>query len=117
MRGLVKAHKLATSKDAVNLTRDLQNVLPRTKYPPKPNFPSKFKKSKKPWQKDSSTKENKGGPSKEELRRKKLCFICQQPWVLGHRCVKGKVHYIEVFSEYDEEEEEEEAQLAAQEEG
>ena len=57
--GLVKSHNLATLKDAMNLTRDLQNVLPRTKYPPKPNFPSKLKEGKKPWRKDSYTKENK----------------------------------------------------------
>ena len=43
LRRPVKSHKLATLKDAMNLTRDLQNVLPRTKYPPKTNFPSKFK--------------------------------------------------------------------------
>ena len=39
----------------------------------------------------------------DELRRKKLCFSCQEPWALGHKCVKGKAHYIEVFSESDEE--------------
>ena len=62
--GILKSHKPATLKDAMNLTRDLQNVLPRTKYPPKRNFPSKFKEGNKPWQKDSYAKENKGGPSK-----------------------------------------------------
>ena len=65
LRGLVKSHNPATLKDAMNLTRDLQNVLPRTKYPINPNFPSKFKEGKEACQKDSSTKENKGGPSKE----------------------------------------------------
>ena len=53
----------------------------------------------------------------KELKRKKLCFTCKQPWVPGNRCVKGKAHYIEVFYEYEEEGEEEEAQLASQEEG
>ena len=34
-----------------------------------------------------------------ELRRKKLCFSYQEPWVLGHRfSSKGKAHYIEVYS-------------------
>jgi hypothetical protein len=29
--------------------------------------------------------------------RKKLCFICKDPWVPGHRCMgKGEIHYIEV---------------------
>ena len=48
-RGLVKSHKLATLKDAMDFTRDLENVFPRTKYPPNPNFPSKFKEGKKLW--------------------------------------------------------------------
>ena len=47
-------------------------------------------------------KANKEVPSIEELQRNKLCFTCQQPWVLGHRCAKGKAHYIEVFSKDDE---------------
>ena len=81
LRGLVKYQKPTTLKDAMNLTRYLKNAFPRTKYVPKPNFHSKFKEGKKPWKKDSSTKENKGGPSKEELRIIKLCFTCQQPWV------------------------------------
>ena len=64
LRGLVKSHKPATLKDAMNLKRDLENVLSRTKYPSKPNFSSKFKEGNKPWKMDSYTKENKGGPSK-----------------------------------------------------
>ena len=56
LRGLVKSHKPTTLKDAMNLTMDLKNVLPRTKYPPKPNFPSKFKEGKKPWKNESYTK-------------------------------------------------------------
>ena len=56
LRGLMKSHKPATLKDSMNLTRDFQNVLPRVKYLPKPNFPSKFKESKKPWKMDSYTK-------------------------------------------------------------
>ena len=41
-----------------------------------------------------------------ELRRKKLCLNCKDPWETRHRCMgKGKVHYIEVHSDSDEEEE------------
>eukprot|EP00253_Pinus_taeda_P026401 PITA_26401 len=36
-----------------------------------------------------------------------LCFTCQEPWVLGHKCVAGKAHFIEVFSESSEEKDEE----------
>ena len=41
--------------------------------------------------------------TRKDLRRKKLCFTCQEPWVPGHRCVgKARVHYIEVYSDSDE---------------
>ena len=39
-----------------------------------------------------------------DLRQKKLCFTCQEPWAPGHRCAAGKAHYIEVFSDNDGEE-------------
>jgi hypothetical protein len=43
--------------------------------------------------------------SRNELRRKKLCFSCKEPWEPGHRCLgKGKVHLIEVTSEMGDEE-------------
>ena len=54
--GIFKSHMPATLKDAMNLTRDLQNVFPRIKYPPKPNLPSKFKEGKKQWKNGSYTK-------------------------------------------------------------
>ena len=44
-----KSHKPTILKDAMRLTRDLQNVLPRTRFPPKPNF--KFEKN--PWKRDA----------------------------------------------------------------
>jgi hypothetical protein len=47
--------------------------------------------------------------TRQELRRKKLCFSCQEPWVSGHRCAsKAKAHYIEVFYDSGDDEEEEE---------
>jgi hypothetical protein len=49
--------------------------------------------------------------TKKELRKKKLCFSCQEPWVPRHRCSgkdkAGKAHYIEVYSDSDNDEEEE----------
>ena len=51
--GLVKSHKPTTLNDAMNLIRDLHNVFPKIKYPPKLNFPLKFKEGKKPWKNDS----------------------------------------------------------------
>ena len=107
LKGLVKSHKPTTLKDAMNLTRDLQNVLPRTRFPPKTN--SKFEKKpwkkyapdKKPWQRDSYKNNKKEGLKRDELQRNKLCFTCFQPWISGHKCTKGKAQYIEVFSDND----------------
>ena len=45
-----------------------------------------------------------------------MCFTWKQPWVLGHRCAKGKAHYIEGFSSDDELELEKEAKISSQEE-
>ena len=40
------------------------------------------------------------------MRRRKLCFNCKESWELGHRCLgKGKIHYIEVMSDSEEDEE------------
>ena len=113
LKVFVKYHNPSTLKYAMNLTRDLQNVLSKTRSPPKPNFPSKLKYVKKPWKKDSFGKDKKHGPSKEDFNRNNLCFTCHQPWVLGHKCAKGKAHYFEFFFENDEEGEEEAQQLAS----
>jgi hypothetical protein len=44
--------------------------------------------------------------TRRELRRKQLCFTCKEPWEPGHKCMgKGKVHYIEVISDDEEEDE------------
>ena len=42
-----------------------------------------------------------------ELKRKKLCFTCREPWTLDHRYLgKGKIHYVEVLSEEEDEQQE-----------
>ena len=108
LKVLVKSHKPTNLNDAMSLTRDLQNVLPRTRFPPKPNFIFERKPWKKDahdkkfWQKDTSEKNKKEGQNRDELRRKQLCFTCFQLWTLGHKCAKGKARYIEVFLDNDE---------------
>ena len=52
LKGLVKSHNPTTLKYAMSLTRDLQNVLPRTRFPPKTSF--KFEKN--PWKRDAPDK-------------------------------------------------------------
>ena len=37
--------------------------------------------------------------ARRELKKKRLCFTCKEPWAPGHRCAVGKAHFIEVFSE------------------
>ena len=41
----------------------------------------------------------------KDLRRRKLCFTCREPWEPGYRCTAGRAHYIEVFSDSDQEDE------------
>ena len=55
----------------------------------------------------NSAKKKVDEETRSELRRKKLCFTCREPWVPGHRCLgKGQVHYIEVALESDSDEHE-----------
>ena len=72
-------------------------------FPLKTNFLVKDK-DKKPFQQDFPKKTWLDEDTIKSLRRNKLCFTCQEPWVPGHRCVgKAKAHYIEVYSDSDEE--------------
>ena len=111
LKEMVKSHNPTTLKDAINLTRDLQNVFPKTRYSPKPDFPSKLKEGRKPWKNDSFLKDKNEGPRKEELKINKLCFTCLQPWVPRYKCEKGKAHYIEVLFEDEEREESKKQEL------
>ena len=45
--------------------------------------------------------------ARRELKKKRLCFTCQELWAPGKRCAAGKAHFIEVFSESSGEEDEE----------
>ena len=58
--------------------------------PPTNKFPT-------PNKKDYSYKDQ------DELRRKKLCFSFQWPWIFGHIGAKGKEHCIIVIYEDDDE--------------
>ncbi len=46
--------------------------------------------------------------TRNELRRKKLCLTCREPWTPDHICLgKGKIHYIEVLSKEEEDKQQE----------
>lgn len=48
--------------------------------------------------------------TRQDLRRRKLCYTCKELWELRHSCLgKGKIHYIEVMS--DDEDEHEDTEL------
>ena len=76
-------------------------LFPRTRFPPRTNDPTQFKNQIPPPMKSPSGNFRRDNFSKyrDELRRRKLCLTCQEPWVPGQKCAKGKSHYMEVFLE------------------
>lgn len=89
LHGLVKAHKPKTLDDAIELALDLDTYHVSSQIQKK----SFFNKPKNIFPLAVSDEIN-------ELKRKKLCFTCKQPWEVGHRCIgKGKAHLIEVISD------------------
>ena len=101
LRGWVKAYKPPTLQDAISRARDLQDSVPKNKFPLKTNFPIRDK-DKKPFQQDFPKKTWLDEDIRKDLRRKKLCFTCQEPGVPGHKCArKAKDHYIKVYSDSD----------------
>lgn len=98
---LVKSTKPITFHDAIKRARDLQYGLPKAKATFQSKAPqfSKGKDGKDTPPKESSMKKPLDVDLRRELRKKKMCFTCQESWALGHRCAVGKAHYIEVFSD------------------
>ena len=95
----MKAYKTPTLQDSICQAIDLQDLVPKNSFPLKTNFPVRDK-DKKPFQQEFSKKLWLDDDTKKDLRWKKLCFACQETWVLGHKCIgKAKAHYIEVYSD------------------
>ena len=115
LHGLVKSTKPTTLQDAIERARDLQDALPKEKatFQHKPSFPSKGKDEKASFSKESQNKNPLDDDFRRDLRRRKLCFTCQEPWAPGHKCAAGKAHYIEVFLDDEEEEAEEQERVKA----
>ena len=107
--GLVKSTKPPTLHDAIERTRDLQDALPKAKenFQNKSSFSFKGKEEKVAPFKESSFKKPLDIEVQRDLRRNKICFTFQEPWVPGHICAAGKAHYIEVFSDFEEDEDDE----------
>ena len=111
LRGLVRSTRPTTLQDTISTTRDLQDVLPKTRtpYPQRQTFQSKGKDMRIPPPKGNPGRVQLDDDARRELKKKRLCFTCQEPWALGvgHRCAAGKAHFIEVFSESSGEEDDE----------
>jgi hypothetical protein len=94
-------------QDAILCTRDLADLVPKTKTFSKPFVPQRDR-DRKPFQREWKGKEKLDDETRRELMRKKLCFSCKDPWVPCHRCMaKGEIHYIEVAADSMDSEEEE----------
>jgi len=107
--GLVRSARPTTLQDAISRTRDLQDVLPRTRtpYPQRQGFQPKGKDVRIPPSKGNPGRVQIDDDARRELKKKWLCFTCQELWALGHRCAAGKANFIKVFSESNGEEDEE----------
>ena len=92
LHGLVKYTKPITLHDAIERARDLQYAFPKAKanFQNKSSFLPKGKGEKFSPSKESSLKKPLDIDLRRELRKKKLCFTCQESWAPGHRCVVGK---------------------------
>ena len=102
LKGLVRAFQPATLKDAIDVTLrlDITPTYPSDKRPFRDSQPPQ-KANTSQLRDGQSTRPPRMDPeTQNDLRRKKLCFSCKEPWEPGHRCVgKGKVHLIEVTFE------------------
>jgi hypothetical protein len=112
LRGWVNAYRPHTLQDAILRTRDLADLVSKTKTFSKPFvIVPQNDRDRKPFQREWKGKEKLDDDTRRELMRKKLCFTCKDPWVPGHKCTgRGKIHYIEVAADSDEEEQGNQAQ-------
>ena len=80
----MKSYKPLTLQDAISRARDLQDSVPKNKFPLKTNFPVRDKE-RKPFQQDVPKKTWLDEDTRKDLRRKKLCFTCQDSGTMGTR--------------------------------
>jgi hypothetical protein len=96
LRGRVNDFRPHTLHDAIMRTRDMGDSTHKHKTFTKPFIPHRDKDQRHP-QRDWEGKTKLDDETRRELMRKKICFTCRDPWVLGHKCMgKGQIHYIEV---------------------
>ena len=84
----------------------------RTPYPQRQGFQPKGKDVRIPPPKGNPGRAQTDDDARRELKKRRLCFTCQEPWAPGHRCATEKAHFIEIFSEDSGEEDEEDEEEA-----
>jgi hypothetical protein len=101
LRGWVKAFRPTTLYEVIMRSQDMKDAVTK-KVPTKSFIPQGGKEMKFPH-KSWTGKDRMNEETRRELRREKRCFSCKELWEPGHRCMgKGKVHYIDVvFDEED----------------
>ena len=73
LKGLVKAYQPSTLQEAMRRTRDLQDSIPKTKYPPKDTMHNKFYNERPPMRNFTSPiKKYYSYKDQDKLRMKKL---------------------------------------------
>ena len=99
LHGWVRAYRPATLLDAMSRGKDMIDALPKTKAP------ILARHTATQGGRDTRQIHREVGhghlddETRRELWRRKFCFMCQEPWALGHKCTKGKAHYIEMYSD------------------
>ena len=86
LRGLVKAYKPNYLQNVVNGAHDMQDVVPKIRFPPKPTFTPRTKDIIPP-QRDWADKPKLDEETRREFRKNKFCLNCQEPCAPGNRCV------------------------------
>ena len=81
LHGLVKTTKPTTLQYSIERARDIQYALPKSKakFQQKPFFPSKEKYENAPLSKESQNKKPLDYDVQRDLRRRNICFTCQEP--------------------------------------
>ena len=100
LRGWVKGHDPTTLQEVTKKARDLAPSSFRSRFQHRDSYMKKDKeKDKKIVHKDAQPKrDHLDNDTLNDLRKKKLCFHCREPWDLSHKCpLKDKVNQMEYF--------------------
>ncbi|XP_059073375.1 uncharacterized protein LOC131874148 [Cryptomeria japonica] len=102
LRGWVKGHDPLTLQEAIKKAKDLAPSSHKSKFKSKDPFYRRDKDRKKSNKDSHQPREDTkklDNDTLNELRRKKLCFHCREPWDPSHKCpLKAKAKQIEYFS-------------------